>query len=146
MTKYAKILKDLLTNRKKIGEVYKVVFNETCSAAMLKMLPNKMGDLGCLTLPYQFIYLATSYGLANSGASVNLMPYSFFKKLDLPEPGPICMVIHLANKTVTFLSGICEDLLVKFDKFVSPVDFIVLDMEEDDQVPIILGSPFLITA
>ena len=56
------------------------------------------------------------------------------------------MAIHLANKTVTFPRGICEDLLVKVDKFVFPVDFIILDMEADPQVPIILGRPFLNTA
>ena len=56
------------------------------------------------------------------------------------------MAIHLANKTVTFPRGICEDLLVKVDKYVFPSDFIVLDMEADPQVPIILGRPFLNTA
>ena len=29
------------------------------------------------------------------------------------------------------------------DKFIFPVDFIVLDMEEDKEIPIILGRPFL---
>ncbi|XP_023770778.1 uncharacterized protein LOC111919455 [Lactuca sativa] len=146
MPKYAKFLKELLTNRKKMEEVKKVVLNENCSAAMLNRLPKKKGDPGSLTLPFQFGNLATIYALADSGASVNLMPYSFFKKLDLSEPRPIRMSIHLANKTVTFPRGICEDLLVKVDKFVFPVDFIVLDMEGDPQVPIILGRPFLNTA
>ncbi|XP_023763696.1 uncharacterized protein LOC111912205 [Lactuca sativa] len=127
-------------------EVKKVVLNKSCSAAMLNKLPKKKGDLGSLTLPCQFGNLATIYALADSGASVNLMPYSFFKKLDLPEPRPISMAIHLANKTVTFPRGICEDLLVKVDRFVFLVDFIVLDMEADPQVPIILGRPFLNTA
>ena len=31
------------------------------------------------------------------------------------------------------------------DKFIFPVDFVVLDMEEDQQVPLILGRPFLAT-
>ena len=74
---------------------------------------------------------------------MSLMPYSFFKKLDLPEPRPIRMAIHLENKTVTFPRGICEDLLVKVDKFVFLADFIILDTEADLQVPIILGRPFL---
>ena len=30
-------------------------------------------------------------------------------------------------------------------KFVLPADFVILDMEEDDSVPIILGRPFLAT-
>ncbi|XP_052627240.1 uncharacterized protein LOC128133746 [Lactuca sativa] len=145
MPKYVKLLKELLTNRKKIEEESKVALNENWSAAMLNKLPKKIGDPGNLTLPCQFGNLATSYAMANSGASVNLMPYSFFKKLDLMEPRPIRMAIHLANKTVTFPRGICEDIWVKVDKFLFPVDFIVLDMEEDHQVPIILGWPFLNT-
>ncbi|XP_023740671.1 uncharacterized protein LOC111888795 [Lactuca sativa] len=105
-----------------------------------------MGNPRSLTFPCQFGNLATSYALADSGASVNLMPYSFFKKLNLPEPRPIFMAIHLANKMVMFPRGICEDLLIKVDKFVFPTYFIVLDMEEDHQVPIIIGIPFLSTA
>ncbi|XP_023744816.1 uncharacterized protein LOC111892971 [Lactuca sativa] len=110
---------------------------------MQNMLPKKMGDPGSITLPCQFENLATSHALADLGASVNLMPYSFLKKLDLPEPKSVCTIIHLTNKTMTFPRGICEDLLVKVEKFVFPVDFIVLVMEEDEQVPIILGRLFL---
>ena len=38
-----------------------------------------------------------------------------------------------------------EDVLVKVDKFIFLVDFIVLDMEEDKEIPIIPGRPFLAT-
>ena len=38
-----------------------------------------------------------------------------------------------------------EDVLVKVDKFIFPTDFIVLNMEEDKEIPIILGRPFLAT-
>ena len=38
-----------------------------------------------------------------------------------------------------------EDVLVKVDKFIFPADFIVLDMEEDKEIPIIMGRPFLAT-
>ncbi|KAI3814025.1 hypothetical protein L1987_18767 [Smallanthus sonchifolius] len=37
-------------------------------------------------------------------------------------------------------------MLVKVDRFVFPVDFVILDMDEDKNVPIILGRPFLATA
>ncbi|KAL7602990.1 hypothetical protein Lser_V15G15549 [Lactuca serriola] len=146
MPKYAKSLKELLKYRMKMEEASKVVLNENWSATMLNKLPKKMGDPGSLTIPCQFGNLATSYALSDSGASVNLMPYSFFKKLNLPELRPIRMAIHLANKAGTFPRGICEDLLVKVDKFVFPADFIVLDMEEDHEVPIILRRPFSNTA
>ena len=41
--------------------------------------------------------------------------------------------------------GICEDVLVKVGKFKFPVDFVILEMEKDDIVPIILGRLFLAT-
>jgi hypothetical protein len=41
---------------------------------------------------------------------------------------------------------VTEDVLVKVDKFVFPVDFVVMDMEEDSEVPLILGRPFMKTA
>ena len=56
------------------------------------------------------------------------------------------MSIQLANKTIRFPRGIIEDVLVKIDKFIFPVDFVVLDIEEDSNVPLILGRPFLATA
>ncbi|GJT46895.1 putative SWI/SNF-related matrix-associated actin-dependent regulator of chromatin subfamily A member 3-like protein 1 [Tanacetum coccineum] len=45
-----------------------------------------------------------------------------------------------------FPKGIAENVMVKIDKFVFPVDFVILDMEEDHRIPIILGRPFLATA
>jgi len=38
-----------------------------------------------------------------------------------------------------------EDVLVKVDKFIFQVDFIVFDMTEDLDVPLILGRLFLAT-
>ena len=47
-------------------------------------------------------------------------------------------------------NGIVEDVLVKVDAFYYPVDFVVLDTEPVaegiNQVPIILGRPFLATS
>ncbi|KAF7835900.1 uncharacterized protein G2W53_010759 [Senna tora] len=46
---------------------------------------------------------------------------------------------------VAYPRGIIENVLVKVDKLILPADFIVLDYEEDKNVPIILGRPFLAT-
>ena len=43
------------------------------------------------------------------------------------------------------LKRVIEDVLVKLDKFIFPTYFIVLDMEEDKELPIILGRPFVAT-
>ena len=51
----------------------------------------------------------------------------------------------MADRSIGFPKGILEDVLVKIDKFIFSIDFVVLDMEEDREVPIILGRPFLAT-
>ncbi|XP_023752531.1 uncharacterized protein LOC111900883 [Lactuca sativa] len=129
-----------------MAEVAEIVLSEHCSAIVMNELPEKMGDPGNITLPFQFGNLITTHALADSGASINIMSYSFFKKLSIPELKPIQMTIHIAYKTMTHPRGIYEDLLIKVYKLVFPVDFIVLDMEEDHKVPIIHGRPFLNTA
>ena len=40
---------------------------------------------------------------------------------------------------------VIEDVLIKVEKFIYSVDFSILDMEEDKEIPIILGRPFLAT-
>ncbi|XP_056697526.1 uncharacterized protein [Spinacia oleracea] len=52
----------------------------------------------------------------------------------------------MADRSIKYPLGILEDVPVRVGKFYIPVDFVVLDMEEDSQIPIILGRPFLCTA
>ena len=41
--------------------------------------------------------------------------------------------------------SILEDVLIKVGKFIFPVDFAVIDIEQDKQVLLLLGCPFLAT-
>ena len=66
------------------------------------------------------------------------MPLSIFKKLGLREAKPTMVSLQLADRSIQYPRGIIEDVLVKVDKFIFPADFIVLDMEEDQDIPIIL--------
>lgn len=49
----------------------------------------------------------------------------------------------MADKSLSYHLGMVEDVLVKVDKFIFPADFLVLDMDEDEEIPIILCRPFL---
>ncbi|XP_022041981.1 uncharacterized protein LOC110944635 [Helianthus annuus] len=146
MPKYAKFLKDILSNKKKLEELSQVTLNEECSAVLQNKLPKKMNDPGSFTIPCLIGSLSVSNALADLGASINLMPYAVFAKLDLGDPKPTRMSIQLADRSVKYPRGIVENMLVKIDKFVFPVDFVILDMDEDKNVPFILGRPFLATA
>ncbi|XP_073137635.1 uncharacterized protein [Henckelia pumila] len=83
--------------------------------------------------------------LCDLGASINLMSFSVFRKLGMGEPKPTRVFLQLADRSIKYPRGIIEDVLVKVDKFIFPVDFVVLDMEEDLDMPLILGRPFLAT-
>nr|GEW84337.1 hypothetical protein [Tanacetum cinerariifolium] len=56
------------------------------------------------------------------------------------------MVIEMADRSMQSPKVIVENVLVKINKFTFPVDFIILDIVEDDKVPIIIGRPMLATA
>ena len=146
MPKYAKFLKDMLTNKTKLEEFSHVVMNERCSSVIEPKIPQKVQDPGNFTVPCVIGGISIGNSLADLGASINLMPYTVFKKLGLGELQPTRMSLLLADRTVKYPRGLVENMLVRVDKFIFPVDFVILDMDEEDQVPIILGRPFLATA
>ncbi|KAK5793222.1 hypothetical protein PVK06_034362 [Gossypium arboreum] len=120
--------------------------NAVCSSILQNKLPNKLKGPGSFTIPCLIGSLDVNQALANLGASINVMPYKMFKQLGLRKPKQTRMNIQLADKTIRFPRGIIEDVLVKIDKFLFPVDFIVLDIEEDSNTSLILGRTFLATA
>ena len=74
------------------------------------------------------------------------MPFLVAKKLNLGEITPIALSLQMADRSMASPKGIIEDVLIKVDKFIFPMDFVVLDMEEDQKVPLILGRQFLATS
>ncbi|XP_021657053.2 uncharacterized protein LOC110647496 [Hevea brasiliensis] len=73
------------------------------------------------------------------------MPLSICQKLNVGELKPTTISLQLANRSMKYPIGILENIPIKVGKFFIPVDFIVLKMKEDIQIPIILGRPFLVT-
>ncbi|GJR29306.1 hypothetical protein Tco_1105538 [Tanacetum coccineum] len=63
MRKYAKILKDLLTNKEKLLEMANTPLNENCSVIIVKKLPEKLGDPGKFLIPYDFCELEACMAL-----------------------------------------------------------------------------------
>nr|GEV64934.1 DNA-directed DNA polymerase [Tanacetum cinerariifolium] len=67
--------------------------NEHCSAVLLKKLPEKLGDPGKFLIPCDFPEMAECLALANLGASINLMAWSVWKRLSLPDLTPTYFVV-----------------------------------------------------
>lgn len=144
MPKYSTYFKRLLANRKRLEGL--VTLGEECSVVTQRGLPKKVDDLGSFTLPCSIGSLSVKNALADLGASINLMPYSMFLKLGYSGLNKTRMNIQLADRSVKYPLGICENVLVKIGNFKFLVDFVILEMEEDNLVPIIVGRPFLATA
>ncbi|XP_019225109.1 PREDICTED: uncharacterized protein LOC109206709 [Nicotiana attenuata] len=83
--------------------------------------------------------------MCDLGASINLMPSSLFKQLGLGVLRPTTITLQLEDKSLVMPEVIIEDVLARVAKFILPIDFIVLDYRADEEVPIILGRPFLDT-
>ncbi|XP_022032378.1 uncharacterized protein LOC110933465 [Helianthus annuus] len=146
MPKYSKFMRDFLTHKRKIETIQQVTLSEECSAALLNKLPQKKIDPGSFTIPCSISGSPISNTLVDLRASINLMPASMFNRLGLGKPHPTNMSIQLADRSVKYPQGVKENLLVKVGEFVFLADFIILDMEEDTEIPLILGRPFLATA
>ncbi|KAL0341409.1 UNVERIFIED_CONTAM: hypothetical protein Sradi_4657700 [Sesamum radiatum] len=141
----AKFLKEVISNKRKWENGETVKLNEECSAILQNKLPPKLKDPGSFSIPCTIGDMNFEKALCDLGASINLMPYSIFAKLGMHELTPTIVTLQLADRSIKYPRGIIEDVLVKVGKFVIPVDFVVLDMEEDANTPLILGRPFLAT-
>ncbi|GJY54884.1 reverse transcriptase domain-containing protein [Tanacetum coccineum] len=106
----------------------------------------KEGDPGSFTLLCLIRPMVVKNTLADLGASINLMPHSLFRRLGISKLKPTKMSIQLVDRSIKYPIGVGENLLVKVIKFILLVDFVLLEIDEDELVPIIFGRPFRSTA
>ncbi|XP_042456660.1 uncharacterized protein LOC122041128 [Zingiber officinale] len=133
-----------LTRQK--GDFETVALTEKCSALLMADIPPKLQDPRSFSIPCKIGSELIQKAFCDLGASVSLLPYSLCKKLGLQNIKLTTMALQLADHSSRYLMGIVEDVPVEVGGCIIPIDFIVLDMEEDPKIPIILGRPFLTTA
>ncbi|GKD21438.1 homeodomain-like protein, partial [Tanacetum coccineum] len=123
-----------------------VKLNARYSAILQNELPPKEKDPGSFIMPCTIGTTTVSNALADLGESINIMPFSLFKRLGLGNPKRINMVIEMVDRSMQSTKRIIKNVLVKINKFIFPVNFIILDIIEDNKVLIILGRPMLAIA
>ncbi|XP_050895151.1 uncharacterized protein LOC127101747 [Lathyrus oleraceus] len=142
---YAKFIKDIIS-KKHSTDIDPIILTETCSAILQGMkTPMKKKDRGSITIPCTIGDRKFKKALIDLGESVSLMPLSIYKKLGIGTVQDTRMTLQFVDRSVRRPYGIVEDVLVKIDKFVFPVDFVILEMPEDEEIPLILGRSFLET-
>ncbi|XP_028193332.1 uncharacterized protein LOC114378952 [Glycine soja] len=146
MPLYAKFLKDMLTRKNKYIHSDNIIVEGNCSVVIKCILPPKHKDPGSVTIPYSIGEVSVSKALIDLGASINLMPLSMCRRLGELEIMPTRMTLQLADSSITKPYGVIEDVLVRVKHLIFPADFVVMDIEEDVDIPLILGRPFMSTA
>ncbi|XP_016727995.1 uncharacterized protein [Gossypium hirsutum] len=108
-------------------------------------LSPKLNDTGSFTIPCSIGNHYEGKELCDLGASINIIPMSIFKKLGIGKARPTTMTLQLADGSYVHPKGKIKDALIRVDKFIFPIDFLILECKADHDVPIILGRPFLAT-
>ena len=142
---YAKFMKEILSKKRKIAEEGIVNLTVTCSAIIQQKLPAKMKDPGSFTIPCSIRNYEFKKALCDSGASINLTTLSVVQRLSLGELTPTAITLQMADISMAQPEGVLEDVLFKVGKFIFLVDLVIMKMEEDTQVPLLLGRSFLAT-
>ncbi|XP_073030700.1 uncharacterized protein [Primulina eburnea] len=122
---YAKFLMEILSNKRKLVDFETVKLSEECSAILKNKLPPKAKDPGSFSIPCTIRTSFFGKALCDLGSSINLMPYSCFEKLGIGEVRPTTISLQLADRSIKYPRGVVEDVLVKVDKFIFPLDFVV---------------------
>ncbi|CAN6445370.1 unnamed protein product [Victoria cruziana] len=146
---YVRFLKELCTKKRRSRKIPKcVLLSEEISSLLQRRMPPKLEDPGAHIIPYVIGHICVQHVLLDLGTSVNMLPGYFYDAFQLKGLKPISMTIQLADRSVKAPQGILEDVLLKIEDFVFPVDFVILDMKGVDaehQMLIILGRSFLAT-
>ncbi|XP_070043549.1 uncharacterized protein [Nicotiana tomentosiformis] len=115
MLGYANMMKDLISQKFNFQDMSTVTLTQTCSVVVTRPMAQKVSDPGSFTIPCTIGSYAFAKALCDLGASINLMPLEIYTKLGIGRARPTSMLLQLADRTV------------------------------DEEIPIILGMPFLAT-
>ncbi|XP_021774382.1 uncharacterized protein LOC110738328 [Chenopodium quinoa] len=132
---YSKFLKDILTNKRKLNDEL-ITLPHQVSALVQHKMPKKQKDPGSFTLPVKIGNMKARGSLADLGASVCLIPLSIAQKLNI-EMIPTRKTIQLADRSVKLPRGELEDVPIQVGHIYVPCDFVVMDMEEDVDTPLL---------
>ncbi|XP_075076435.1 uncharacterized protein LOC142163082 [Nicotiana tabacum] len=91
--KYAKYIKDIVANKRRLTEFETVALTEECSSRIQGKLPQILKDPGSFTIQISIGKHDVGRALCDLGASINLMPLSVFRQLGLGEPRPTTVIL-----------------------------------------------------
>src|SRR3989337_3826947 len=129
MPPYAKYMKDIITNKRKILEAK--ISTMLANYSFKNGVPKKLGDSGIPTIPCSIERNYVKTALCDLGAGVSVMTFSLYRRLDLNRLTPTKISLQMADKSTVIPIGICEDVPVVVANATILTDFVILDIPED---------------
>lgn len=134
-SKFLEIFKKLNVN---VHCTYDVREISSCVESM-KEIPSKLKDSWHFTL---LCMIGTTYFgkvLCDLGANINLLSFSMFQELKFGEFKPTSTILHIMDDSMKHPRGVVENVLINFDKYYFFVNFILLHIEVDWEIPLIFS-------
>ncbi|KAL0453550.1 UNVERIFIED_CONTAM: Retrovirus-related Pol polyprotein from transposon.6 [Sesamum latifolium] len=141
--------KELCTNKRKLNDKERIIFDKNVSAVINRKLPEKCKDPGMFTLPYIIGNKRIECAVLDLGASINVMPYSIYQALNLSTLQDTNVIIQLVDRSYVRPMGLVEDVLVKVNDLLFSMDFYILKMGTEglnNSASVLLDRPFMKTA
>nr|GFB37073.1 hypothetical protein [Tanacetum cinerariifolium] len=120
------------------GPVYKEILK--------KKITKKEETRGNFEIPCNIEGLKHTNAVVDQGSNVNVMPFFIYSKLINERPAKTNIRLSLASHLYIYPIGVAVDVLMDVAGYVYPMNFVILDIKEDEKRPFILGTPFLTMA
>ncbi|GKA83422.1 MAK10-like protein [Tanacetum coccineum] len=129
------------------GKTYNLSPRGPVYEAILKKKITKKEDIReNFEIPCNIRGLKHTNSLVDQGSDVNVMPFFTYSKLTNERPAKTDIRLSMASHSYIKPLEIAEDVLVDVAGYVYPMDFVIIDIKEDEKRPFIIGTPFLTTA
>lgn len=115
----------------------------TTTSAVIQSMSPKMKYLGSFFIPCQLGTISFDRVLCDLEVSVSLIPLSARKMLGIWEMKPTNVSLQLADVSIKYPIRVLEDAYINVGNLYIPINFIIMDIKEDPQVPIIVRRHFL---
>ncbi|XP_014490459.1 uncharacterized protein LOC106753178 [Vigna radiata var. radiata] len=140
---YSKRIKYYLGEVIDLEEEEETEKQEVCTRPKKRKHPLKMKDLGSLTISCTIGDVFVGRVMLDSRSNINMMPLFYLKKIGGLTLKPSNLSMIVADGSSKRPIGMVEDVVICVEHLEFLVDFVVMDMESNERIPLILGRPFM---
>ncbi|KAL0404128.1 UNVERIFIED_CONTAM: hypothetical protein Sradi_2053600 [Sesamum radiatum] len=126
VSRYAKFLKEMCTNKSKLRGNEWVSMGENVSAILQRKLPPKCKDPGTFSILCKIENIGIEKDMFDLGVSINVMHLTMYESLNVGPLKETGVVFQLPDRSIVYPEGVLEDVLVQVNELVFLLIFMCL--------------------